>query len=613
MPEKSFMQLARRRALLVLAIACCGVVAASSQPHAGAQIPAATPAGQTDQDQDPGLQAAAIDAAALEFFPSNDDSAPPKRIFRLTRDQIDATARSLLPGYKLPSIRELMAKDPLQTNYEYAELLTINSANFGALSAWIRDIVAMVHKDPSGVIKCPTGSNGEKCLEAQARSFIIKAFRGDVSPEVLQKTVKFYLAGVQSAGINQATSELVEVVLNSPSFLFRKEVDAPGGRLVAPQALQALAYMVADAPPDALQLEQQDASRILGGPAPRVGTIEEVVAHSEALERLVSRPEAREKLARFFKAWLEINEPGEFRTSQQVFPQFNAQYADRIYKETDQFLKEKLSQPAPTLKDITQPKQPYMRKEFEANYQSKSPDPAGQNQGPLKASQPVRLLSLPAVLASYAGSGPVLLQDPTQVTKLKTSQRLGILSQPAVIASHSGPDSTQPVKRGVFWVRKLMCKEMDPQPTDIDVSQYLQAAATERERIEQATSQAPCASCHKIINPFGFFQESYDALGRWRDREKNGAPINTGISVKIDDEPRTLAGPVEALKAFTSSLQFKQCFVRQVFRFYMGRREEDADDPLLRSLFVEFASNDNQDILKLIQSLASSDRIVRRQ
>ena len=51
--------------------------------------------------------------------------------------------------------------------------------------------------------------------------------------------------------LREATGDLVEVVLNSPHFLFRKELDVDRSRRLAPtQLLQALSYVVADAPPD---------------------------------------------------------------------------------------------------------------------------------------------------------------------------------------------------------------------------------------------------------------------------------------------------------------------------------------------------------------------------
>ena len=121
-----------------------------------------------------------------------------------------------------------------------------------------------------------------------------------------------------------------------------------------------------------------------------------------------------------------------------------------------------------------------------------------------------------------------------------------------------------------------------------------------------------------MINPLGFFQENYDALGRWRTRENSKSTVDVDSSIMIDflgdaEAVTKTAGPVDALKTLTGSLMFKQCFVRQMFRFYMGRREEPSDDPLLRRMFFEFANNDSQDILTMVYLLSSSDRIVKRQ
>jgi len=69
---------------------------------------------------------------------------------------------------------------------------------------------------------------------------------------------------------------------------------------------------------------------------------------------------------------------------------------------------------------------------------------------------------------------------------------------------------------------------------------------------------------------------------------------------------------VEALKAFSRSLRFQQCFARQLFRFYTGRDETAGDDPLLRQMFFDFANGNRQDILGMLRTLASSPTFPRR-
>jgi hypothetical protein len=189
---------------------------------------------------------------------------------------------------------------------------------------------------------------------------------------------------------------------------------------------------------------------------------------------------------------------------------------------------------------------------------------------------------------------------------------MGLLTMPAVLASHSGPTNSRPIKRGVFWARKVMCMEMEPPPKELHAKLYDMSGVTERHRIEQSTKGAACAGCHKIINPLGFFLESYDALGRMRTLD-NGQPIDTSILIDFLGEPPVKTETaVDGVKTLTESVMFKQCFVRQMFRFYMGRSEEPSDDTVLRRMFVTFATGNEQDIFKTLYALASSDRMVRR-
>jgi Protein of unknown function (DUF1588)/Protein of unknown function (DUF1592)/Protein of unknown function (DUF1595) len=551
---------------LVIAIVIAGTLTLGTQSRAqlSAMAPPASPAppaastaaitaDQQYEKSDPELY-----ATARQYFPSDAAGVPAKRIFRLTRDQLDATVAALLPDYAIPSVKSVVARDALQTNYEYAELLSISGANSSGLTSWISDIAARVRKNPAGVINCAANGNTTECLTEGAKAFIIKAFRGDVSDDRLAEFAKFYLASAKSVGLNQAAADLVEIVLNSPNFLFRKEVEVNRSNRLSPaQLLQAVTYTIADAPPEKLKLLSQNAGQYLrSGPEAAV-----------TISTIMASPSAREKLMRFFKAWLEIKEPGEFTISAKVYPEFNAKLEASMLDETTQFLRAQLAKPSPSLKDITQ--------------------------------------SAQAFASTGTGSAKLVNVDSTQ--------RLGIFSQPALIASHSGPTDTRPIKRGVFWVRKVMCMEMEPTPAGLDAKLIDIAGATERQRIEQSTKGPDCAGCHKAINPFAFFQENYDALGRWRTKD-HGIDIDSSIMIDfLDEEPQKTTGPVAALKLLTSSQMFKQCFVRQLFRFYMGRTEEPGDDPLLRRIFFEFAYKDNQDIVKAVQMLTSSDRIVRRQ
>jgi len=164
----------------------------------------------------------------------------------------------------------------------------------------------------------------------------------------------------------------------------------------------------------------------------------------------------------------------------------------------------------------------------------------------------------------------------------------------------------------VFFVRKVMCMPLGTPPAGVDLTVPPSAGATERQRIETVTAQTTCQGCHAVINPFGFMQENYDAIGRWRTTDE-GAPIDASITVSfLDEGPLATSSPVEALRAFTRSRRFQQCFARQVFRYYTGRDEGPGDDPVLRQMFLDFASDDRQEIVGMLRTLAGAPTFSRR-
>ncbi|HTU59977.1 MAG TPA: DUF1585 domain-containing protein, partial [Polyangiales bacterium] len=114
------------------------------------------------------------------------------------------------------------------------------------------------------------------------------------------------------------------------------------------------------------------------------------------------------------------------------------------------------------------------------------------------------------------------------------------------------------------------------------------------------------------INPFGFMQENYDAIGRYRTKD-NGQAIDARIQLHVLDEGTLdTASPIEALTTITESLMFEQCFTRQLFRFYLGREELPDDNATLRQMFIGFADAGRQDIVKMLRALALSTTFSQR-
>ncbi|MET0285490.1 MAG: DUF1588 domain-containing protein [Polyangiales bacterium] len=489
---------------------------------------------------------------ARKYFPGSEPAGGPKRLARLTRTQLDLTTKALLPDYFEGSALLALPRDPLQTNYEYSDNLGFNAANFTPYTQWVQAIAARVQARPTAFVSC----TDDACLAQQARRFVTRAFRHDAPEETLQRFAEQFVSSKAEVGLEAAAGELVELSLSSPHFVFRNELTT---RLTPAQQLQHLTYTLADAPPEALGLSVTQAL--------------DADALRQAVDKVLATPQAREKLMRFFLAWLEVREANEFTIATDVFPEFTPTLVSAMLEETRAFLTHQLGKVSPRLKDVTQSTESFVSKAMATIYGTKGSD---------------------------------------QLVQLDPKQRLGIFTQPAVIASHSGPTTTRLVKRGVFFTRKVMCLPLGLPPAGADTTVPTTPNASERQRIESVTTAASCKGCHNFINPFGFMQENYDPIGRFRTLDE-GIPIDPRISVDfLDEGPLTTASPVDALRALTGSLRFQQCFARQLFRFYMGRDEQEGDDPTLRQMFFGFANGDQQDIVTMLRTLAGAPSFSRR-
>ncbi|HEY3497281.1 MAG TPA: DUF1588 domain-containing protein [Polyangiaceae bacterium] len=496
--------------------------------------------------------------AAGEYFPGQTAAGASKRVFRLTRTQLDITTRTLLPELFEATAMASLPSDPLQTNYEYADNLGFNAANFTPFTNWIAEIAAAAEAAPETVIDC--AENDAACLGDEARAFVSRAFRGAATDAQIARFADFFVADVASVGLPEATGTLVDLVLTSPHYVFRDEVlTGTDSALLPAQQLQNITYTLADAPPETLGLSS-------ASPGEHLGT-----AAQETIDRILESPEAHDKLMRFVWAWLEVKEPDAFTIAESAFPEFTEEVAAAVVEETRSFLERELAKAVPSLRDVLESNQTSISSEGAFLYDS-----------------------------ATSGSGDL---DP--------AQRLGIFTQPAVLASHSGPTTSRLVKRGVFFVRKVMCMPLGSPPDDVDTTLPTEGA-TERERIEAATAPPKCAGCHAFINPFGFVLENYDAIGRWRTDDE-GEPIDANIEVDfLDEGPFSTDSPVEALRTFTRSWRFQQCFARQLFRYYVGRDETTVDDPVLRRMFEEFAVDGDQNMLGMLRTLASSTTFSQR-
>lgn len=133
-------------------------------------------------------------------------------------------------------------------------------------------------------------------------------------------------------------------------------------------------------------------------------------------------------------------------------------------------------------------------------------------------------------LATIYGLDKKVTGSEMQKVKLTDANRGGILGMPGVLAMTSFPNRTSAVKRGVWVLEQVLGEHVPPAPPNVPAlekqDQKKVANLTLRQRTELHRTNAVCANCHKILDPIGFGLENFDAIGRWRDKDESGGPID---------------------------------------------------------------------------------------
>jgi hypothetical protein len=111
-----------------------------------------------------------------------------------------------------------------------------------------------------------------------------------------------------------------------------------------------------------------------------------------------------------------------------------------------------------------------------------------------------------------------------------------------------------------------------------------------RERMEQHRTNEPCAGCHKVLDPLGFALDNYDAVGAWRVRGEDGAPIDASGTMS---DGTKVAGVSDLRKYLLSRPNvFVGTMTTRLMTYALGRGTEYYDMPAIRAIVHDAERND---------------------
>ena len=199
-----------------------------------------------------------------------------------------------------------------------------------------------------------------------------------------------------------------------------------------------------------------------------------------------------------------------------------------------------------------------------------------------------------ARLAGFYGMEGVEGGKWRRVEGIRKHGRGGILGLATTLAKQSGASRTSPILRG-NWVSEVLLGEKLPRPPkevpQLPADEIATDGLTVRQLVAKHTSVPLCASCHQRIDPFGFALEGFDSIGRRRDRDLAGRPIDTETKLPDGSEINGLGGLRDYLLE-TRRDAFLGQFCRKLLGYALGREVQLSDEPLLTEIEQRLARND---------------------
>jgi hypothetical protein len=198
-------------------------------------------------------------------------------------------------------------------------------------------------------------------------------------------------------------------------------------------------------------------------------------------------------------------------------------------------------------------------------------------------------------------------------TSMAGQGRRGILTHPGLMALLARPEESNPISRGLYVLREILCVDVSPPPQDIEVPDLpaVQEGVSTRQRLEMHTADPVCAGCHSMIDPAGFAFEAFDEVGRFRTMD-SGIPVDTSGTFELGlDVDGAYAKGDDFLARVADSQSVRACFAGHYLDFALSRPLPDpADACSLRAVRERFAASG--DLRELIVTIASSDSFVMR-
>jgi hypothetical protein len=396
-------------------------------------------------------------------------------------------------------------------------------------------------------------ADAEACAREIVTTLAREAFRGTLHDDDVPRLMRLYDEGHTAGGFEDGVKYALSGVLAHPKFLYRFEPPPEGLKagesypLSSAELASRLSFFLWSSIPDAELLELAAANRLRN---PDV--------LDEQVQRMLADERAETLAASFAFQWLGLGELDGLAPDPFLFADVDRQIRAHFVTEARLYVDSIFRSEASVLELLTA-------------------DHTFVNE----------------TLARHYGIDDVRGERFRRVP-LTDENRFGLLGKGGVLLASSYPNRTSPVLRGQWLLENVLGTPPESPPPNVEALVETvegQAASTVRTRLEAHRNNPSCDACHGIIDPLGFALENFDAVGRWRDEDREaGAPIDAS-GVLVDGTP--VSGPAELRRAIlTHPDQFVQTLTEKLMTYALGRTLGPGDMPTVRRIVREAEAGD---------------------
>ena len=396
----------------------------------------------------------------------------------------------------------------------------------------------------------PGISQAEQTREVLTR-LLRRGYRRPPTENEVEQLTQF-VASVQTNGAvwEGSIQEAIKVILCSPKFLFRLELD-DHTQISDPypidefQLASRLSYFLWSSMPDDELLELAERKQL--------------TANLESqIKRMLANPKASELGRNFGTQWLQIQRLTTAAPDLEQFPTFTGALRAAMLQETELFL-ESIFREDRSVLDLIDADYTFLNQTLANHYGITD------TQGNWRGQK------------NIIPGGEAIKGRSFRRVKLQSASRGGILSHASVLTVTSNPTRTSPVKRGRWVLEQILGTPPPPPPPDVpelEEEADVVRGSTLRERLEQHRADPACANCHAKMDPIGFALENYNAIGAFRYKD---GELNIDTTAELPDG--TILHGVADLKQVVKDRkqQFLRCLTEKMLTYALGRGLEYYD------------------------------------